>query len=211
MTILLKIDPQNPSKEDIGKAVQFLRGGDVIAYPTETIFGLGADVSNRKAVKKIYNLKSRDYGLPISILVSDLGMLRRYVTGVSDNALKLITKFWPGPLTILFPASPLISRGLVTNTGRVGIRFSSHPIASLLVKNFGGAITTTSANRSGCPPALSAKDVKKYFEERVPCIIDGVCEPSKGSTVVDVGDDTMRIIREGAIPAEEVIQCFQNN
>jgi L-threonylcarbamoyladenylate synthase len=211
MSVVIRIDPREPFEQDIEKAVEFLSRGEVIAYPTETIYGLGADVLNRKAVKKIYDLKARDYGLPISILVADIAMLREYVKEVPDRALPLMHKFWPGALTILLPASEKIPRGLVTNTGRVGVRISSHPIASALVEKFGKPITTTSANLSGFPPSLSVKHIQKYFGDKIPCIIDGgECEPTRGSTVVDVGEETMRIIRAGTIPAEDVIRCFQS-
>lgn len=210
MSVILRIDPKEPFAGDIDQAVEFLKNGDVIAYPTETIYGLGADVLNKKAIKKIYDLKARDYGLPISILVADLAMLREYVGEVPEQAISLMRRFWPGALTILFPANDKIPKGLVTNTGRVGIRISSHPIAAALVKTFGKPVTTTSANLSGLPPSLSVKHIQKYFGDKIPCIVDGgECEPSRGSTVVDVGEETMRIVREGRIPADEVIRCFQ--
>ena len=207
---IITIDSRAPDPGDVARAVDYLRDGQVIAYPTETIYGLGADVLDRKAVKRIYDIKARDYGLPISILIDDLSMLREVVSEVSDRALLLIRRFWPGALTILFPASDAIPKGLVTNTGRVGVRISSHPVAAAIVKEFGRPITTTSANLSGFPPSLSVKHVNKYFASKLPCIVDGgECEPSKGSTVVDIGRETMRIVRDGSIPADEVIKCFQ--
>lgn len=210
MTEIIRINPKEPSADGIARAVEYLRQGQVIAYPTETIYGLGADVMNKKAVKRIYDLKARDYGLPISILIADLKMLREVVSDFSERAFSLMRKFWPGALTICLPASPKIPRGLVTSTGKVGVRMSSHPVASALVAAFGGPITTTSANLSDFPPSLSVRHVQKYFADKIPCIIDGgECEPSRGSTVVDVTDETMRIIRDGAIPADEVIRCFQ--
>jgi L-threonylcarbamoyladenylate synthase len=137
-------------------------------------------------------------------------MMREVVNDVPDRALCLMRRFWPGALTILFPASQIIPKGLVTNTGKVGVRISSHPVAAAIVQQFGRPITTTSANLSGFPPSLSVKHVRKYFGDKLPCIVDGgECEPSRGSTVVDIGDDTMRIIRDGTIPADEVIKCFQ--
>lgn len=211
MTTILRIDPAAPEEKDISFAADVLRKGQVVAYPTETIYGLGANVLDRKAVKRVYDLKARDYGLPISILVSDFSMVHTCAATVSDEALLLIRRFWPGPLTILFPASKKIPAGLITNTGKVGVRMSSHPIAAALVKAFGGPVTTTSANLHDYPPSLSARHVEKYFGEKIPCIIDGgVCPPSIGSTVVDVTEESMRIIREGAIPSEEIITCFQN-
>lgn len=211
MTEIIRIDPKDPHVQDIDRAAGYLKDGQVIAYPTETIYGLGADVLNRKAVKRIYDLKSRDYGLPISILVADIKMLREVVAEVPDVALPLMRKFWPGALTILFEASSIIPKGLVTNTGKVGVRISSHPVAAAIVESFGRPITTTSANLSGFPPSLSVKHVRKYFDERIPCIVDsGECEPTRGSTVVDITEETMRVIRDGAIPADDVIKCFQN-
>lgn len=210
MTEVIRIDPKDPHPEDIERVVGFLNDGQVIAYPTETIYGLGADVFNRKAVKKIYDLKSRDFCLPISLLVSDLKMLKEVVSEIPDNVLAIIRKFWPGALTICLPASCSIPKGLVTTTGKVGIRMSSHPIASAIVARFGRPITTTSANLTDFPPSLSVKHVQKYFGAKIPCIVDGgECEPSRGSTVIDVAEETMRIIRDGAVPAEEVIKCFQ--
>ena len=209
---ILTIDVREPNPNDIDKVVDYLNNGEVIAYPTETIYGLGADVLNRKAVKRIFDLKARDYGLPISILVADLDMMREYVDHVPDEIIPLLRRFWPGPLTMLFPASSSFPKGLITNTGKVGIRISSNPIASAIVRKFGKPITTTSANLSDFPASLNVKHIKKYFGEKIPCIVDGgECEPSRGSTVVDVGAETMRIIREGVIPADDVIKCFQNS
>ncbi|PIR26230.1 MAG: threonylcarbamoyl-AMP synthase [Deltaproteobacteria bacterium CG_4_10_14_0_2_um_filter_43_8] len=210
MTDFITLNANKMNPVDVERVVAHLREGHVIAYPTETIYGLGADVLNRAAIKNIYKLKARDPGLPISLLVSDLSMLRDFVSEVSDQALELIKTFWPGPLTILFPASPRIPKDLITNTGRIGIRISSHPVATAIVSAFGNPITTTSANLSGYPPSLDAKQVLKYFDQKLACIVDGgECEPNLGSTVVDVTKESMRIIREGAIPAQEVIQCFQ--
>ena len=209
-TEIIRVDPREPDPDDVGRAAEYLRRGQVVAYPTETIYGLGADVLDKKAVKRIYDLKARDYGLPISILVADLRMLRQAVSEVQDRALVLMRRFLPGALTILFPASPYLPKGLVTNTGKVGIRVSSHPVAAALVRAFGRPITTTSANLSGFPPSLSVKHVQKYFGSKLPCILDGgECEPSRGSTVVDIGEESMRIIRSGAVSPDEVIRCFQ--
>lgn len=210
MTEILQINPKVPDPKLIDKAADYILKGEVVAHPTETIYGLAADVFNRKAVKKIYDLKARDYGLPIAILVSNMLMLRELVTQVPERAEALMRRFWPGPLTILFQVNDSFPKSLVTNTGKVGVRISSHPIASALASRVGKPLTTTSANRSGFPPSLHIKHLQKYFGNRIPCMIDGgECEPTRGSTVVDVTEETMRIIREGTIPAEEVIRCFQ--
>jgi L-threonylcarbamoyladenylate synthase len=210
MTEIISTNPRDPDPALIRKVVQFLKDGQVVAYPTETFYGLGVDVHNEKAIKQLYKLKQRDYGLPISILVSDIEMLAKVVTEISDTARQLIKSFWPGPLTILFPAHKSISKSLSTNTGKIGVRVSSHPVATALVRELGGPITTTSANLTSFPPSLNIKHIQTYFKDRLACIIDvGEGEPSRGSTVIDVAGDTMAIIRDGAIPADDVIKKFQ--
>ncbi len=210
MTEVFTVNPRDPDPDAIAKAAEYMRKGRVIAYPTETFYGLGAPVGNEKAIKELYKLKQRDYGLPIAILVEDMEMLGRVVTEISESARQLIRSFWPGPLTILFPASKSISKSLMTNTGKIGVRISSHPVATAIVRELGSPITTTSANLSSFPPSLNVKHIRNYFKDRLPCIIDaGECEPSRGSTVVDVAEDTMAIVRDGAISADDVIKKFQ--
>lgn len=212
MTQILHIDPKFPDPKEIAAAAGFILEGEVVAYPTETIYGLGADVFSRKAIKKIYDFKARDYGLPIAILVTSVDMLQELVTEIPQRARALMRRFWPGPLTILFEVKESFPKSLVTNTGKIGVRISSHPVAAALAGKVGKPLTTTSANRSGFPPSLNVKHIQKYFGNRLSCIIDGgECIPSRGSTVVDVTEETMRIIRDGSVPAEEVIRCFQQN
>lgn len=212
MTEILHINRKVPEASEIEKAAVYILKGEVIAHPTETIYGLAADVFNKKAVKKIYDLKMRDYGLPVAIIVANGTMLRELVTVIPERVEVLTRRFWPGPLTLLFEVNEKFPKSLVTNTGKVGVRISSDPITAALVSQVGRPITTTSANQSGFPPSLHVKHVQKYFGNHLSCIIDGgECEPNRGSTVVDVTDETMRIIREGTIPAEEVIRCFQQS
>ncbi|MBI2342715.1 MAG: threonylcarbamoyl-AMP synthase, partial [Deltaproteobacteria bacterium] len=186
MSTIFTINPRDPEPDVISKAIVFLHEGKVVTYPTETFYGLGVDVTNEKAIKKLYDLKRRDYGLPVAILVTDKAMLEDYVEKVTEPVNNLIKTFWPGPLTILFPAGPKISKSLTTNTGKIGVRISSHPVATALVRGFGKPLTTTSANLSGYPASLSTRHVQKYFKDKIDCIVDGgECEPSRGSTVVD--------------------------
>lgn len=210
MTQILHVNYRDPEPEVIAEAVAVLKAGQVVAYPTETLYGLAVDVTSDRAVKHLYDLKRRDYGLPVAILVADIPMLQDYVTRIPAPARNLMKQFWPGPLTILFEAGAGISKGLMTNTGKIGIRISSHPVATALVRAFGKPLTTTSANLSGYPPSLQVKHVLKYFHDKLDCAIDGgECQPSRGSTVVDVSDETMAIIREGAILSDCVIRAFQ--
>lgn len=210
MTKILHVNYRDPEPEVIEEAVAALKAGQVVAYPTETLYGLAVDVTSDRAVKHLYDLKRRDYGLPVAILVADIPMLQEYVVHIPEPARSLMKQFWPGPLTILFEAGPKISKTLTTNTGKIGIRISSHPVATALVRAFGKPLTTTSANLSGYPPSLQVKHVQKYFGDKLDCVIDGgEGQPSRGSTVVDVSDETMAIIREGAIASDCVIRAFQ--
>lgn len=212
MTRIVSVTSHDPELSVINEVVSYLQKGQVVAYPTETFYGLGVDVFNERAIKKLYELKRRDYGLPIAVLVSDIKMMEEIVEEVLDSARALMKAFWPGPITILFRAKKCISRSLTTNTGKIGIRISSHPVASAIVREFGKPITTTSANLSGFPPSFNVRHIQKYFKTKIPCIVDGgELPPTRGSTVVDVSDETMAIIRDGAIPAEEVIKAFQNS
>ncbi len=212
MTTLLHINARAPEPELIAQAVEFLEAGKVLAYPTETFYGLGVDFSNERAIKRLFDLKRRDPSLPISLLVADMPMLETCVASIPAPARNLIKTFWPGALTICFPASTNVSRSLTTNTGKIGIRISSHPVATALVRHFGRPITTTSANLAGYPPSLDVKHVRKYFQERLAGIIDsGECLGPRGSTVVDISEETMAVIRDGAISADDVIKCFQGS
>lgn len=209
-TELLQIDPANPDPARLAIAVEHLRCGHVVAYPTETFYGLGVDFQNERAIKRLYELKRRDPSLPIALLVADFAMLAACVTNISEAARSLMTRFWPGPLTLCLPASAAVSRNLTTNTGKIGVRISPHPIAAALVQAYGRPITTTSANRSGYPPSLNARHIQKYFPRGLDCIVDGgECQSVRGSTVVDLAGDTMAIVRDGTIGATELTECFQ--
>jgi L-threonylcarbamoyladenylate synthase len=186
--------------EAIAAAVAALKRGDVIAFPTETLYGLGADALNAAAVEKIFQLKGRDSANPIPVLIADRRMLSRLVLDVPPLAEKLINHFWPGPLTIVLPARRDIPPLLVSAAGGVGVRISSQPIANALVQGLGLPLTATSANPSGRPAARTVKEAKEYFSGQIDIFLDGGTLTSKtGSTVVEIAGDRIRIIREGDI------------
>ncbi len=210
MTQILKINPETPEEGLIAEAAAMIRRGAVCAYPTETFYGLGVDVTNNQAIKKLFDIKRRDYGNPVAVIVPDREMLRAIVQEIPQKAEVLMDLFWPGPLTILFSTNEKILKQLTTNTGKIGIRISSHPVAVALVKALGKPLTTTSANISGFPPSLSPRHIKSYFGDKVDLIIDsGELAPSKGSTVVDVSDEKLAVIREGVLRAELLFRHFE--
>jgi L-threonylcarbamoyladenylate synthase len=191
--------------ENLSQAIAALGRGNVIVFPTETLYGLGADALNFAAVDKVFQLKGRDPRNPIPVLVSDLLMLDALVTEISPLAKQLIACFWPGPLTLVLPARHDIPRPLVNTSGGVGVRISSHPLARKLVDMFGRPITATSANPSGQPAARTAAQARAYFSGLIKIFVDGgkLTSPSP-STVAEVVGEKLAIIRHGAIGAADL-------
>lgn len=197
--------PSAAKAEEISVAVAALEHGEAIAFPTETLYGLGADALNAAAVEKIYRLKGRDPTNPIPVLVADRAMLDVLVSEISPIAERLIMKFWPGPLTLVLPARRDIPAPLVNSSGGVGMRISSQPIATELVRRLGRPLTATSANPSGKPPAHTVEEARNYFAADIAVFVDGGPLVSKiGSTVAAISREKITIIREGDIARSEL-------
>ena len=202
--------PNVPSAEALGAAVAALAEGRVIVFPTETLYGIGADALNPSAVECVFALKARDTANPIPVLVEDQAMLSQLVTAVPPVAEKLIARFWPAPLTIVLPARPDIAAPLVNQRGGIGVRISSQPIAAALVNQLGRPVTATSANPSGQAPARTVAEAIAYFTGEIEIFIDGGALASKtGSTVVEtVGSEHIRIIRQGDVSNSALAACL---
>ena len=198
---------QNETAETLSVALQALTRGDVIAFPTETLYGLGADALNEAAVENVFELKGRDRSNPFPVLVTDQEMLHTLVTEIPTIAQRLMDRYWPGPLTLVLPGRKNIPKPLCNRSGGVAVRISSQPIATLLVNGLGRPLTATSANPSGKEPARTLQETKKYFAGQVEVFVDGGTLTSKsGSTVVEVMEDRIKIIREGEISGSELRQ-----
>ncbi len=198
----IKINPENPEPDRIDEAVAILKSGGVIAFPTETFYGLGADARNETAIEKIFGIKGRDFKNPILVVIGDVRHLEAFAEDIPAEARKLMDRFWPGPLTIVFRAAPSVSPKLTAGTGKIGIRLTSHPIAMEISKRLGGPVTATSANLSGAPECSSAAEVLSQLEGKIDGVVDGGQTPGgKGSTIVDVTVSPIKILREGVIPA----------
>jgi L-threonylcarbamoyladenylate synthase len=205
MPEILKISPDNPDASLIAKAVAVLKMGGVIAFPTETFYGLGVDGQNQEAIKKIFQIKGRDFKQPISIIIGSAGDLQEIVSDPPGIAGKLMQTFWPGPLTLIFKASPSVSPLLTAGTGKIGVRISSHPIANALAEELGHPVTATSANLSGAPECSSADEVIHAIGDLVDLVIDGGPTPGiSGSTILNVTTSPPLILREGVIPASSL-------
>ena len=189
------------------RAAQIVSAGGVIAFRTDTFYGLGADPFNVSAVSKIRELKGREENKPILLLLSEASLGDRFIADRSEAFEEVARKFWPGPLTIVGVAVANLPPGITAGTGTVGVRVPADEAVRDLVRSCGGALTATSANPSGREPARSAKEVFDYFGDRVDLIIDGgeviATEPS---TIVDVTTSPPRVIRKGAIPDDAILK-----
>lgn len=207
MPELIRIDPLDPDQSALSRIAGILKSGDVIAYPTETFYGLGADASNPAAVDRIFDIKGRDQKNPIPLIIGSIEMLKRLVVEVPRNATKLIGKFWPGPLTIVFNAAASVNPALTGGTGKIGIRLSGNHLARKLSEGIAGPLTATSANLSGAGECVSAAEVVRALNGRINTVVDGGNTPGgKGSTVIDITVEPPRVFRHGAVPVE-AIEC----
>jgi L-threonylcarbamoyladenylate synthase len=189
----------------VSSAVGVLRSGGVVAFPTETFYGLGADISKETGIRKVFEVKSRGYHQPLLILIPSLGVLPGLVLEIPPSAKTLMSALWPGGLTLVFWAAHGLSPLITAGTGKIGIRLSSHPLATAIAAALQGPITGTSANVTGTPPFRNAQDVKRNLGTMVDLILDGGKTPGgMSSTVVDVTASPPRILREGAVSTNQI-------
>ncbi|MGO9136118.1 MAG: L-threonylcarbamoyladenylate synthase [Syntrophales bacterium] len=205
MRQVLKIDGQRPDESVIAEATSILEAGGLVAYPTETFYGLGADGQLEEAIKRIFVIKGRNFKNPISVIVGNAKDVRGLVEEIPKFALHLMETFWPGALTIIFKASPDVSPLLTAGTGKIGIRLSSHAVATALARRLGHPITATSANLSGKHECTSADEVIRDIGDQLDAVMDGgQTLGGLGSTIIDVTTDPPAILREGAIPKRKL-------
>ena len=197
-----------PIEKKIEEAAKIIKAGGLVIYPTETVYGLAADVSNRIAVLKVFAAKRRPLDNPLSVAVKDLNQADT-LAYINRYARKLAKAFLPGPLTIILKKKALLPKELTAGTDKIGIRIPSHPIALKLIE-LAGPITATSANISGEPAPKTTYDAKKQLGERVNFILDGgECKIGEPSTVVDVSvDEEYEILRTGSISRHEIKEAL---
>jgi L-threonylcarbamoyladenylate synthase len=191
--------------------VSLLREGGIVAYPTDTAYGLGADPSNPSAVDRIFQIKGRAETKPILLLVDSMAMAES-VSEPPDIFYKIAGQFWPGPLTLVLPAAPTVLTSVSAGTNTIGIRWPIAPFATTLVSRLAGPITATSANRSGMPSAVSAEEVRAQLGESVDALIDGGVLPSRsGSTLMDLTSKTPVLLREGPVSFASLAEFLNGN
>ncbi len=206
MSKVFHIDPENPSAEVINLAASVLRDGGVVLFPTETVYGIGASSDSWYGAQELFDIKMRPLSKPLPWLVEDDDALDRYGVEVPVYAHALAKRFWPGELTIVVKASDLVGRDFRDDRGTVALRCSSHEVVQELIRASGQPIASTSANTSGIPAVAKFEDLEARILASADVVLDaGEAHIGVQSTVVDCTGPEPVVVREGAIPAEEVM------
>lgn len=189
----------------IREAARIVADGGLVVFPTRGLYGLGADGRRPEAVKRIFSIKKRPATKPILMLVADRDQVLDLTTGISALAAAIMDRFWPGRVTIVMEAKATLVPDLTAGSGKIGVRQAAHPVAHALAKALGRPLTGTSANLSGQPGCTRIATLPKELIRQVDLILNaGRLEGGAGSTVVDVTEERLRVLREGAVPAEDI-------
>lgn len=190
---------------ELKEAAEVIKQGGIVIFPTETVYGIGTNGVDSKAIEKLYKIKERPYHKPISLLVSDIHMVNLVAKDITNLEYKLMEKFFPGPLTMILKKRDIVPDILTAGQNTIGVRIPSGKIARKLIEYVGKPIATSSANISGKPSKTNMKNMMKEFKEQVDYFIDsGESEIGIASTVIQVIDGIPNILREGSISIEEI-------
>jgi tRNA threonylcarbamoyl adenosine modification protein (Sua5/YciO/YrdC/YwlC family) len=194
--MLIKINPENPQERLITQVVEILKKGGIIAYPTDTYYGIGCDIMNKKAIEKIYQLKQRNRIKPFSFICSGLKNISDYAK-VSNYAYKTMRRLLPGPYTFVLEGSKLVPKIMLTKRKTAGIRVPDHPICLNLVETLGNPIITTSATMPDGTNFFDPSLIHDFFHPRIDVVIDGGPVPGHPSSVISLINDMPEVIRKG--------------
>jgi L-threonylcarbamoyladenylate synthase len=208
-TDLIEIDPHEPSAEALDRAVEAILAGLVVAIPTDALYTLIADPFSVPAVRKVYAAKGREIQRALPMLVRDALMVEELAREISPRFRMLARKFWPGPLTLIMPASPRVPLRATGNTGRLAVRQARCRLADDLIGRLNQPVIATSANVSGHPTCRSGIEVFGVMDGRVDLVLDGGSCEGMGATTVDITEPEWRLIREGAITQREIAECLE--
>ena len=201
-TRVIAVDPKAPQPELIAQGVEVLRRGGLVAFPTDTLYALGADALDSAAIERVMAVKGRAHGKPLSVLVPSIEACLALVGSLGSEVQGLLQAFWPGPLTVVVKASPRFPAALTAATGTVGLRMPGGAVAQRLLAVFGGPVIGTSANKAGGADPADAKTVQKAIGGQIDLVLDGGrVALGVPSTVLDCASRPARVLREGAIPA----------
>jgi L-threonylcarbamoyladenylate synthase len=197
-----------PATEALERAVVVLRAGGLVAFPTETVYGLGADARNPAAVARIFETKGRPADHPVIVHLPDAAHLERWAREVPTAARKLAAAFWPGPLTLVLPRAVGVPDAVTGGLDSVGLRVPAHPVALALLRAFDGGLAAPSANRYGRVSPTRAEDVREEFGDALTILDGGPCDVGIESTIVDLTSGHPRVLRPGSITAEQLEQAL---
>ncbi|MGB9740575.1 MAG: L-threonylcarbamoyladenylate synthase [Candidatus Bathyarchaeia archaeon] len=210
-TLVLKVDSQNPELEKIHVAADLIKKGGLVAFPTETVYGLGADALNPTAVLALFEAKKRPLDNPPIVHVGKVNEVYRLVTEVSPKAKMLMEKFWPGPLTLIFKRSEIVPKVTVAGLDTIAIRMPKHNVALALLRESGCPIAAPSANLAGKPSPTRAEHVLEDLNGRIDAILDaGQTNIGVESTVLDLTHDPPQVLRPGGTPYEDLKKILKN-
>ena len=210
-TDLLVVDPDHPDPQTIDRAAAAIRRGDLVAIPTEALYSLVADPLNLRAVGRVFAAKGREAQRALPLLVSDIVMAEELTKEVSARFYLLARRFWPGPLTIIAPASSRVPLKVTGNTGRIALRQSRSIVTQALLEKLGQPLIATSANLSGQPTCNSGIEVFGQMDGRVDLVLDGGTVMGAGATTVDITEPYWRLIKEGAIPEKDIAEILRGS
>jgi L-threonylcarbamoyladenylate synthase len=208
-TDLIEIDPEQPAPEAIERAAAHLRRGDVIAIPTEALYVLVADPLNLNAVGRVFAAKGREFQRSLPLLISGPFMAEDLAKELSSRFHLLARHFWPGPLTVIVPASAKVPLKVTGNTGRLALRQSRSRVAQALLDWLDQPLIATSANLSGQPTCRSGIEVFGTMDGRVDLVLDGGACNGQGATTVDITEPYWKVIREGSVTEKEIADCLK--
>lgn len=208
-TDLIEIDQDQPAAEAIAAAAAQIRRGGVVAIPTDALYTLVADPFNLQAVRRVFAAKGRESLYSLPLLVIDFLMAEELVKEPPVRFNLLVRRFWPGPLTIIVPASAKVPLRITGNTGRLGLRQARSKTASALLEVMGQPLVATSANVTGSPTCSSGIEVFGVLDGRIDLVLDGGHCSGMGATTVDITEPYWRLIKEGAVPERDIAECLK--
>jgi L-threonylcarbamoyladenylate synthase len=203
----LRVDPVRPSEDELRPAVSAIQNGGIVAFPTDTFYGLAVDPGSSAAVRKLFQVKHRPADQPIPLIAESVSQVADHVGALTPLAKQLASKYWPGPLTLIIAASSEICAEVTRGTGMVAVRVPDHRVARALAGAVGHAMTSTSANLSGFPALSSPDEVAASFGDSIDVLVDAGSAPGgMPSTIINASGTDPILVRAGAVPWERVLK-----
>jgi L-threonylcarbamoyladenylate synthase len=211
VTDLIPLNSDQPSPDAIERAAQCLRRGEVVAIPTDALYTLVADPFNLQAVGRVFAAKGRESQRSLPLLVTDMLMAEDLIKDVSSRFYLLARRFWPGPLTLIVPASAKVPLKVTGNTSRLAVRQPRSKVAEALIERLGQPLIATSANISGQPTCRSGIETFAMLDGRIELVLDGGLCPGSGNTTLDITEPRWKLVRKGAISEKEIAECLKGH